>query len=223
MSPLCYGGSCFSPTTVEVINVCVCVALHLGMAFFESLLGLGYAGNGWFLCSSIDVPEYSPSASCVCLLVWPCAVSCVCKGGHVQCQNTLHSVQCSLCLLLVKGGWLGLSWCTRFSRLSDNLAIPVGGCLRPIVSVVYRNSWGTSVLVTITDSGYQSAWPWVQCGAARRGFPSCVSSECVGIPRSSFPLAFLKTQFLEWHGHSLFVLHPCMFLDMCFWFRFRLS
>lgn len=98
-----------------------------------------------------------------------------------------------------------------------------GVCLRLIVCVVYRNSWGTSLLVTTTDSGYQSAWPWVQCGAARRGFPSCGSSEFVGIPRSSFPLAFLKTQFLEWHGHSLFVLHPSMFLDMCFWFRFWLS
>lgn len=95
--------------------------------------------------------------------------------------------------------WLGLFQCTWLSRLSDNLAKPVGGVseagwlcglqklVRNINTGNYNRNW---------PSDRQSLWPWVQLGAARRGFTSGVSSESILIPRNSFPVGLLKTRFL---------------------------
>lgn len=77
------------------------MALHLGMAFFESLLGLGYTGNGWFLCSSIDVTEYSLSASCVCsLIVALCCQLCLQRGTRAMSEDLALRVVQPSCLCL---------------------------------------------------------------------------------------------------------------------------
>lgn len=82
------------------------MALHLGMAFFENGLGLGYTGNGWFLRSSTDVLEHRQLVAVCSLGVWPCVVSCVPSGVH---PNTLCAVQ-SFCpvvwIFVVCEGWM---------------------------------------------------------------------------------------------------------------------
>lgn len=65
------------------------MAQHLRMAFFENILGLGYTGNGWFLCNSIDVPECRRLAAVSSLECGPVLSACVPKGVH---QNTLCAV-----------------------------------------------------------------------------------------------------------------------------------
>lgn len=63
------------------------MALHLGMAFFENGLGLGYTGNGWFLCSSIDVLEYRQLVAVCSLSMALCRQLCPQRGPseHIMC------------------------------------------------------------------------------------------------------------------------------------------
>lgn len=158
--------------------------------------------------------------------LWLCSVSCVCKGGHVQCQKTLRCMWCSLpacaCERRKAGAFLSAHGSPDCQIIWLDLSEV---CLRPVVCGLQKlvRNVNTGNYNRNWHNGHQSSWPLAQCRAARRGFTFDVSSEFVAIPRNSFPLTLLKTRFLEWHGHRLFVLHPCMFLDMCFWFCFWLS